>query len=160
MSGIVLVVGLGNPLVADDGAGVAVAERLSRAPLPEGARAVPGDTDVLRILSIWRGEPNVWLVDALRGDGPPGTVHRLEHDEVLAVPQRHAAAHYLSLPESLRWIGLARPEMASVRWRLYGIEPASLELRPGLSPEVERAVEALADEIVREIERACGTAGG
>jgi hydrogenase maturation protease len=152
MTGI-LVVGLGNPLMADDGAGVAVAERLRTGALPAGARAEAGDTDSLRLLSLWRGEAEVWLVDAIRRGTPPGTIHRLSHEEVLSIPERHADAHTLSLPENLRLIVAARPDMAGVRYRLWGIEPESVGLSPGLTPRVARAVEAVAEEIVAEIGR-------
>jgi hydrogenase maturation protease len=149
----ILVVGLGNPLMADDGAGLAVAELLRSRELPPGARAEAGDTDSLRLLSLFRGEAEIWLVDAIQKGTSPGTIHRLFHDEVLSIPQPHAAAHFLSLPESLRWIAAARPEMAGVRYRLFGIEPGTIALSPGLTPPVARAVEALADEIVKELAR-------
>lgn len=156
MSGKVLVVGLGNSLMADDGAGIAVAELLRARDLPGDARAEVGDTDSLRILSLWQGEPEIWLVDALLQGSPPGTIHRLSHEAVLSIPQPHAAAHYLSLPESLRWIAAARPEMKDVRYRLYGIEPEIVEMKPGLSEHVGEAAEALAGELLGEMRRLCG----
>lgn len=107
-------------------------------------------SDSLRLPDLWRGESDVWLVDALIRGQSPGTVHRLAHDEVLRVPQRHATVHQLSLPESLRWIALAYPEMGCVRYRLWGIEPAALGLAEGLSEPVRRAVEAVKTEILRE----------
>jgi hydrogenase maturation protease len=110
-----------------------------------------GDTDALRIISLWRGESEVWLVDALRKGGDPGQRYRLDHEEVLAVPQPHAGAHSLSLPECLRWIALASPEMAAVRYRLYGIEPETIDARSGLSSCVERAVAEAADEILADL---------
>jgi hydrogenase maturation protease len=149
----ILVVGLGNALMADDGAGIAVADLLKSRGLPPGARVETGDTDALRILSLWRGEAEIWLVDAVLRESPPGTIHRLSHDEVLSIPQRHAAAHGLSLPESLRWITAARPDMAAVRYRLWGIEPETVVLSPGLTPVVARAVEATAEEVAEEIGR-------
>jgi len=85
---------------------------------------------------------------------PAGTVHRLAHDESLAVPQRHGTAHQLSLPESLRWIALAHPEMAGVLYRMWGIEPGRLGLVQELTPEVEAAVAEVASEIEREASRA------
>lgn len=147
----VLVVGLGNALMADDGAGLRVAERLRAGDLPPGCRVEPGGTDSLRIPSLWSGEREIWLVDALVLRAPPGTVHRLSHDEVLAVPQAHAGAHALSLPESLRWIAIASPGMTAVRFRLWGIEPERLDVGAALTPAVSRAVEAVALEISREL---------
>ncbi len=143
----VLVVGLGNSLMGDDGAGIAVVARLRAGTLPQGCRAEPGDTDSLRILSLWRGEPEVWLVDALLKRSAPGTVHRLLHDEILSVPQPHAAAHFLSLPENLRWMAHAEPAMAAIRYRLWGIEPARIGVGEGLTHDVARAVERVAEEI-------------
>jgi Ni,Fe-hydrogenase maturation factor len=76
----------------------------------------------------------------------------------MAVPQRHGTAHQLSLPESLRWIAHACPEMAAVRYRLWGIEPVRLTLAEGLSPEVAAAVETVCEEIRAEAGR--GDGGG
>jgi hydrogenase maturation protease len=146
----VLVVGFGNTLARDDGVGPAVVERLRLAGLPEGLRAEEGGQDSLRLPALWRGEPQVWLVDALSRGAPPGTIHRVGHDELLAIPQGHACVHQLSLPESLRWLSLADPEMGDVRYRLWGIEPARFAPGGGLSEAVARA----AVEVAAEIEQA------
>jgi hydrogenase maturation protease len=146
----VLAVGFGNTLAGDDGCGPAVIARLRRATLPPGLRVEDGHTDSLRLPRLWRGEREVWLVDALVRGAPPGTVHRLGHAEVTAIPQRHGTAHQLSLPESLRWIALAHPEMGSVRYRLWGIEPERLTLGQSLSEPVVDGVHEVAGEILRD----------
>jgi hydrogenase maturation protease len=94
-----------------------------------------------------------WRVDALRRGAPPGTVHRVGHDDLLALPQAHAGAHHLSLPESLRWIAVAHPEMSPVRYTLWGVEPAVVEPREGLSEPVAAAVPAAVEAIVRFLHR-------
>jgi hydrogenase maturation protease len=147
MAGKLLIVGFGNTLAGDDGAGPAVVARLLELGLPRNARAVDGGGDSLRLLGLWQHEDEVWLVDAVAGGAPPGTIRRLGHEAVMSVPQRHATVHRLSLPESLRWIALAYPEMAAVRYRFWGIEAAGLELAAGLSPAVLAAV----DKVVAEI---------
>ena len=101
MAGRVLVVGFGSGLVADDGIGPAVIRRLEAlGPVP-GVRVEHGGQDSLRLIGLWRGEPEVWLVDAIVRGAPPGTVHCLGHEELLAIPQQHGTAHQLSLPETL-----------------------------------------------------------
>lgn len=151
-AGEILVVGFGNPLAGDDGAGPLVAERLARTgALGRRARAVDGGSDSLTLPSLWQGEREIWMVDALVAGAAPGTVRRLDHEQILSIPQLHATAHRLSLPESLRWIALAHPEMASVRYRLWGIEPVSVELLAPMHPAVAAAVEAVAEEIVGAI---------
>jgi hydrogenase maturation protease len=144
----ILIVGFGNRLMADDGAGPAVIERLWTMGLPPVARAEQGESDALRLAGLWRGEEQVWLVDALLGGGEPGSLRRLGHEELLALPQRHATAHHLSLPESLRWLAVAQAGMAGVRYRLWGITPARVEPVEGLSPAVAEAVEIVARELL------------
>lgn len=143
----ILIVGFGNPLAADDGAGPEVVAALCREGLPVGVRCEDGGSDSLRLPSLWQGEADVWLVDAVARGTSPGSVHRLAHEDVMSVPQRHATVHHLSLPEGLRWIALAYPEMAAVRYRFWGIEIGSVRLRTGLSQGVAGAVREVAAEI-------------
>jgi len=147
----ILIVGFGNPLMADDGAGPALVAALRARPLPASVRVEDGGSDATLLAGLWRGECEVWLVDAVISGAPAGTVHRRGHDDVLAVAQRHATAHALSLPESLRWLAVAYPEMAALRYRLWGIEAARVSLEEGLSPAVARAVEVLADELAEAV---------
>lgn len=151
-----LVVGFGNPLVADDGVGASIVDRLRARGLPAGVRAEAGGEDSLRLQALWRGEPEIWIADALSTGAPPGTIHRLDHDGLLALAQRHGSAHRLSLPESLRWLNQAYPEMRAIRYRMWGVEPASLAAVEGLSPPVLRAAEAVALEILRACPRGVG----
>jgi hydrogenase maturation protease len=148
--GRILIVGYGNTLMADDGAGSEVVRRLRAGFLPARVRVEDGGADSLRLPGLWRGEDEVWLVDAVVGGGEPGSIIRLGHEEVLAVPQRHATAHALSLPEALRWIRLGFPEMAAVRYRFWGIVTRHLSLLSGLSEEVGAAVDRVVSDILRE----------
>jgi hydrogenase maturation protease len=150
MSGV-LVVGFGNSLAGDDGAGPALVERLRKAALPPGARVEDGGSDSLRLSALWQGEREIWLVDALVRKEPPGSIVRLSHEETLSIPQRHATVHHLSLPESLRLIVLTEPAMAGVRYRLWGIVPASIHLGDPMSAPVAAAVELVAGEILRDL---------
>jgi hydrogenase maturation protease len=150
----VLVVGLGNPLMGDDGAGPAVIAEIRRRSRPRGAhRLEDGGTDILNLPGLWDDEPSLWVVDAVQGGRPAGTIHRLDHSELLGLPQRTASCHDLSLPECLRWISLAFPRMAGIRYRLWGIEPARVDDREGLSAAVASAVRVVADEVLSELSR-------
>jgi len=146
----VLVVGFGNELQGDDGCGPAVVRLLGGS---AHVRAVDGHTDALRVPVLWEGEPEIWLVDAVVRGAPPGTVHHISHEEVLSVPQRHGTAHQLSLPECLRCVALTHPDMARVRYRLWGIEPGRIFPGEGLSEPVAAATATVADEIEREASR-------
>ncbi|MGC8917303.1 MAG: hydrogenase maturation protease [Thermoanaerobaculum sp.] len=146
-----LVVGFGNPLMGDDGVGPAVVSRLMAMGVPQGARVVEGGTDATVLANLWRGEPRVFLVDAVATGDPPGTIHRLSSAELAAWPQKHGDAHSLSLPECVGWVLLARPEMALARIELVGIEPERVAPGAGLSDPVSRAVVVLAELLAAEV---------
>jgi hydrogenase maturation protease len=146
----ILILGLGNPLMADDGVGHAVIERIRRAVPPTTARA-EWAPDVLSLPGLWRAEGEVWLVDAMIRGAAPGSVHRLDHADLMALEQRHESAHHLSLPESLRWIALAFPKMASIHYRLWGVEPREVVARRGLGAAVRAAAERVASEILADL---------
>jgi hydrogenase maturation protease len=146
-----LIVGLGNPHMGDDGVGPAVLETLAESPLPGSVRLVDGATDATSLATLWNGEPEAWLVDAFARGAPAGAIHRLDHDQLLALPQRHSGAHALSLPEALRWVRLAYPATTAVRLRLWGIEPDTVAFGQSLSEPARQAVRTVAAEILREI---------
>jgi hydrogenase maturation protease len=152
MARSLLIVGLGNRLMSDDGTGLRIAETLQDKELPEGVRVEIAGGDVLRVAGLWRGEKEIWLLDAVQGGGRPGTLVLLEHEEILALPQRHAGAHHLSLPESLRWLAASRPGMDRVRFRLWGIVPERLEPGEGVSPGLDLSI----IESLRRIEKELG----
>jgi len=79
----VLVLGLGNVVCTDDGAGIAAIHKLLREyEMPEGVVALDGGTLGLSLLPLVDSADQVILVDAIRADGPPGTQVRIEGDEV------------------------------------------------------------------------------
>ncbi len=142
-----LIVGLGNPLMADDGAGQAVVRRMERNTLPPGLRLLTIDGDALGLAELWRGEAAVWIVDAIQGPLAPGTLHVIEHEDLLEIPAARQSSHHPDLGESLRWLLLTYSELAEVRFRLFGLAVETVRPEPGLSPAVEEAVDRLAEKI-------------
>ncbi len=136
--------------MADDGAGISVCAKLLESNLPSGMRIVFGDSDILNLPRLWKGEKEIWLIDSIWKNSPPGSIHYFEHDDILHIQQKHATVHQLSLPEGLRWIMLAHPEMEKITFRLWAIEPANIDLKEELSPAVLKSVQTLADEIIKK----------
>ena len=146
-----LILGLGNPMMADDGIGHEVVSRLERSENPKGVRLLAVDGDVLGLVDFWGGEPAVWLVDAVGSGRPAGSLCVYEHQGLLQLPAGGLSIHHPSLSENLRWILHGRPEMAAIEFRLYGIEAGVVRRERGLSRAVEGAVNRLVDEIGRAI---------
>ena len=137
-----LVIGVGNPYAGDDGAGRAVARRLlARNDCALEVRE--GSGEATSLMNAWTGFDDVVLVDACRGAGPAGSVHRIVPDDAEHVARlQHASSHSLGVAAA---IGLARA-LGTLPRRLviYAIEARHCSEGEGLSPEVDRAV----DEVV------------
>jgi hydrogenase maturation protease len=147
-----LIASLGNPLMGDDGIGPAVLDRLTTGPpLPHSVHLADLGSDSLLLPAVWAGEPRIWLVDALVGEAAPGTIHRLDHDELFTLPTASPSAHHQSLAVNLRWILHCFPSMAEVRFRLWAIEPESVAPCPELSATARRGVAAMVRSIRSEL---------
>jgi hydrogenase maturation protease len=144
-----LVLGLGNVLLEDDGLGVAAVSRLlDRFDVPPGARVLDGGTLGLSLLPYLEDADAVILVDAVRADGPPGTLVRLDGDEVPTAIATRLSVHQVGvadLLEAARWLGWYPGRVV-----LLGAVPASMELGVSLSSPVAAALPVLVERVVAE----------
>jgi hydrogenase maturation protease len=137
-----LVLGVGNALLGDDGAGLELLGRL-RADLDADARfeLVDGGTQGLALLGVLDGRAGLLLVDAVRRGAPPGTVHVSRDPLALASPAERGprSAHGGNAAELLA-AACCLGTLPPATW-LVGIEPERLETRIGLSPAVDAALD-------------------
>ena len=73
-----LLLGIGNPLRRDDGAGAAVLQRLRGQAGLAGVTLTLEPGDGARIIDLWQGCQRVWVVDASSCDAEPGSIRRLD----------------------------------------------------------------------------------
>jgi hydrogenase maturation protease len=149
-----LVLGLGNVLLGDDGAGPAVIARLreTRA-VPGGVRVMDGGTLGLSLLPYLEDARRVILVDAVATDAPAGTLVRLEGADVGPAVATRLSPHQVGvadLLEGARWHDREPQQLV-----LLGVVPESIELGVGLSEAVRRALPQLT-ELVYTDARASG----
>jgi hydrogenase maturation protease len=153
----VLVAGVGNIFLGDDGFGVEVARRLADMPLPAGVTVADyGISGMHLAYDLAGGYDTTILVDALPRGGEPGAVYVLEPDasEDTAAPAADEAtaaampfldAHGMQPDVVFRMLDVLGARAGRVL--IVGCEPASTEEGIGLSPPVATAV----DEAVRVV---------
>ena len=149
-----LVLGLGNPLLSDDGVGIAVARTLQ--PRVAGRADVTVEEEYhggLRLMERMVGYTRVILIDAIQTGAPPGTLHCLGPD---TIPTQHSASpHDVNLPTALalgRTAGAALPPDDQVL--VLGIEAAVvLDFGEQLSPPVQQALPAAVEAALERLER-------
>jgi len=142
-----LVLGLGNPLCQDDGVGVvAVARILERWSPGSGVEMLEGGTLGLWLLPLLESYRTVLLVDAIRADGEPGTLVRIEGEEVARAAANRLSVHQVGvgdLMDAAQLRGTLPPKLT-----LLGVVPEAVSLGLGLTPRVERALPLLIQRVL------------
>ncbi len=148
----ILVLGLGNILLHDEGIGVRVIERLrDRYTLPDHVMVLDGGTLGLDLLPYLEEASHVVIVDAIDAGKEPGTLVRLTNNEIPAFLGPRVSPHQVGLQDLL---GLAR-----LRGRfpdeviLWGVQIERLEPGLALSPRVAAQIETLCGHVNAELTR-------
>ncbi|MBM4027204.1 MAG: hydrogenase maturation protease, partial [Planctomycetes bacterium] len=146
----IVVLGLGNPLMADEGIGVYLVERLresvGESPSVEFVDAGTGGFSILHYLE---GRRKAILVDCAFMDEPPGTIRRFTPEEVRSTKVlAHQSLHEADL---LRILALARQlGQAPDETVVFGIQPERIEPGMGLSPALRDRIDEYIGQILHQ----------
>ena len=135
---LLLIVGLGNSLMGDDGVGALVVESLAG---QVDADTLLGGTDLLRYAGEMEGRQRVILIDAIESD-VAGEITVTDEDPAEALS---AGAHALSAPAAVRLLRQLTPEVRFT-WLLAGVRSA--RMGEGLSPELAAALPRLRECLI------------
>ncbi len=146
----VLVLGIGNSLMSDDGFGIRVVEQLQRRyRFPDNVRVLDGGTLGLDLLPHLEGVEKLLIVDAVDMKSEPGTIFRLEGEEVPRAFANKLSVHQMGVQDLLAVAelqGYCPPELV-----FWGVQPASIEMNMELSPQVVPAVDQVVEKIAGEL---------
>lgn len=135
----ILVVGLGNELLMDDGVGVH-AVRAIKGNLSTRAICAEVGTFVLDALHLFEWADKILAIDAMQAGGTPGTVYRFGVDDVEESAIK-TSLHEVNLISALGFMTSAhRPEIV-----ILGVEPAEIRYGLDLSSCVAAAVPIVVD---------------
>jgi hydrogenase maturation protease len=145
-----VVLGVGSPLMGDDGLGVEVVGRLSER-WAETAELtfIDGGVWGMRVLPYIETARRLIVADAIRSGREPGTLVRMERDEIPRYLRTKLSPHQIDLSEVLAVAelrGTYPPEAVAL-----GIEPERIEPYTELSEAVREAMPALEEAIVRQL---------
>ena len=145
-----LVIGLGNPLMGDDGAGAAAAEILANdRRLARRVDVISADTDVLSCATQMERRRSVLLIDAVEGE-VPGSVSVLRESPPLDAQQH---AHHLSAPAMLALLRQVTPTLRDTEFTWILVTVSSARVGMGLSAEVAAAIPKVVELVREELRR-------
>ena len=144
-----VVLGLGNVLHRDDGAGPQAIRRLCADPrVPAGVSLLEGGTLGLELL------PYIWdcarliVIDAVDVGGSPGTLIRVSGEELNALPG-NSNVHQLGVADllvALRMLAERQPQVV-----LLGVQPENTDWSCELSSGVAATIDSLVEATIREL---------
>ncbi|MBT4889363.1 MAG: HyaD/HybD family hydrogenase maturation endopeptidase [Rhodospirillales bacterium] len=149
----ILVIGMGNVLMQDEGVGVRAVEELESRyilPLgPDGIEVMDGGTTGTELLEPMRGVKHLIVADAINTGAPAGSLVRLTDEQVPAFFQTKLSNHQLGLSDLLALLILTddAPEHVTI----IGMVPHYLENKLGLSKEANAGLLEMVDMIVAEL---------
>lgn len=152
MAARALIIGIGNEARGDDAVGVLAARRIDALHL-DGVIVLTEQRDGASLIADWQqtAAPRVYLIDAAVSGEAPGTVRRRELSaERLPRLDERTSSHSLGIAQAVemaRILGCLPPSLV-----LYTVEAQQFGLETPLTPEVARAVRAVAARICAEID--------
>ncbi|PKQ29648.1 MAG: hydrogenase maturation protease [Actinobacteria bacterium HGW-Actinobacteria-10] len=145
----ILVLGIGNVLMKDEGVGCRIIEEiLERYEFPENVHVQDSGTMGMMMLHMLMQYDFVLVVDAMDGTGhPPGTVLRLAPEDIAPNAVMHSLhdLRFIDVLSSADLLG-RRPKGECIGVQVEDMEP--VELTIGLSPAVEDAVGTAIDAVL------------
>ena len=142
----ITVLGVGNPIMGDDGVGIRLLDAVRAACPDERVEYVEGGTGGMELLPVVQGASRLLILDAVAG-AHPGAVVELAGDQIPRLLSSKLSPHQVGLLDvfaAARMLGREPDTIAVV-----GIVPASVQLGLGLTPEV-------ADGLTEATAVACG----
>ncbi len=143
-----LVLGIGNILMGDEGVGVHVIRRLREESLPGGVECLDGGTGSFQLLDPMQRAKKIILIDATIDGSPTGTVRRLTPRYSSDYPQT-LTAHDIGLKDLLDTYYLlgSEPNVTLFAVSIPVIHEVCMELSPELEAQVPNIVRLVLQEI-------------
>jgi hydrogenase maturation protease len=144
----ILIVGVGNLILRDEGVGVHAVRELEKRDLPAHVKVIDGGTYLMDLLNVIQEAERIIVIDALRGGGKPGTVYRVTPDDLMAETERTLSLHQVGLLEVL---GMVRQLGGEPHAVIIGVEPKEISWGMELTPEVEARLPRVIDAVFEEL---------
>lgn len=146
----IVVLGVGNILLSDEGLGVRAIERLQRSySWPPEVKLIDGGTCGMELLEDIEGLDALIMVDAIRAGQAPGTPILLAGDAIPVFFKTKLSPHQVGLCDvlaTLEFLGRAPKDTT-----IMGLQPHSLALGMELSSEIEASMPALMQMLVAQL---------
>ena len=146
-----IVLGLGNPLMSDEGIGVCLVDRLSElSDKYSEVEFIDAGTGGLTLLHFFEGREKAVIIDCAMMEKEPGTIKKFTPEQVKSVKQlAHQSLHEQDI---LKIIKMAKTlDQCPKEIVIFGIQPEQVSLGQTLSNELEQKIDDYISMICKEL---------
>ena len=153
MSKKIVILGLGNILLKDEGVGVHVVNEILKKKVPVNVEVIDGGTSGLDVLLSSGNIDRLFVIDALKSGSRPAAVHRLEPGDIAAPGGDRISMHQVGLPdalESAKKLGIRIGKVV-----IFGVEPGDVGPGTEMTPELKEKAPDIAEMVLKEAGNDC-----
>ena len=145
----ILILGIGNILLKDEGVGVHVVNKLKEMPLPDNVEVLDGGTAGLDLTDFIANRKKVIVIDAVKAGEKPGTIYRLTEKNLNIKPKAIMSFHEIDFLDALHMSEVMgdKPKETIV----IGIEPKDMSDGIELSPEIKERIPRIIELVMKEL---------
>lgn len=149
MKNKILVLGVGNSILSDEGLGVHLARRLQQESFPPNVEIQDGGTKGLELLDYMEDVAKLIIVDCMSAGSEPGSIFRFEPDKVDVIPKKYQFSfHDLGIYDFLRMASILETLPPTI---IFAMEPQLIVWGEELSPPVAAKMDKFQELITKEI---------
>jgi hydrogenase maturation protease len=144
----IVVVGVGNLLLKDEGIGIHTVKSLQEIDLPQDVQIIDGGTSP-DLITYTKAVDKLIIIDAAKAGGEPGTIYRFLPWDLSGGKGTLVSAHELGVAQNLKLMSLMGNEPAEII--IIGIEPKEIAWGTELSAELQQKVPEIIRIVLKEI---------
>ena len=147
----ILILGVGNELLSDEGVGVHVIKELKKMSLPPGIEIMEGGTDGFGLIHIITDTDRLIVIDSVKGGSEPGTLYKFDIKDAPKTPDLFkTSVHQIGILEVINLSSLIgkTPETTVI-----GVEPKSILTSMELTDEVKAKIPRVIELVLEEVEK-------
>lgn len=146
----IMVMGVGNILLSDEGLGVRFLDELAKKNLPENVEVLEGGTAGLELVHLIQDVDFLIIVDAINAKAEPGALFRFRPGDIQIFPEEYEVSfHQIGIVEVL---AMANVLGQAPQTLIFGVQPKSIEWGMEISPEIQALFPRLIELVLLEIE--------
>lgn len=145
----VLILGIGNILMQDDGIGIHVLNELKKMNLPDQVELMDGGTGGFHLIPIIEGKKKLIILDAILSEDKPGSVYRLKFEDIDYKNTPNISLHEAGIIEALKLSSVHEKMPETV---IIGVRPKEYKtFGLDVTPEIRKIFPKVIELVLKEV---------